>query len=244
MPTKKVLKGLGLTDSESEIYIALLELGSTTAGPIIKKSGLHRGTTYGILQRLIEKGLVKYVIKGADRYFEATDPEMFLDILKEKEAQLRKVLPIMQQKKLFAKESQKTFVYEGDAGVKVVYDMIAKELNTGDVHLVFGAPAGRPDFWIEYFEKFSNTLKQKGVTERIIFNEDARESIMQSKERLQFVRVLPKEFITPTSVDIFNNKTAFVIWTKKPVAFVIENKEFANSFRHYFELLWSIAKEV
>ena len=46
----------GLTNAEARVYLALLELGSTTAGPVIKKAGLHRGTTYQVLQRLLEKG--------------------------------------------------------------------------------------------------------------------------------------------------------------------------------------------
>ncbi|MBU1270375.1 MAG: helix-turn-helix domain-containing protein [Nanoarchaeota archaeon] len=80
-----ILEDLGLSEAEAKVYLALLETGSTLAGPIIKKTGLHRGTTYQILQRLIEKGLVSYVIKAGKRYFEATDPNRFLAILKEKE---------------------------------------------------------------------------------------------------------------------------------------------------------------
>ena len=37
-----ILEDLGLTNAEIKIYLALLELGSTTAGPIIEKSGLHQ----------------------------------------------------------------------------------------------------------------------------------------------------------------------------------------------------------
>ncbi|MBU2442745.1 MAG: helix-turn-helix domain-containing protein, partial [Nanoarchaeota archaeon] len=63
-----ILEDLGLSEAEAKVYLALLETGSTLAGPIIKKTGLHRGTTYQILQRLIEKGLVSYVIKAGKRY--------------------------------------------------------------------------------------------------------------------------------------------------------------------------------
>ncbi len=53
----ETLESLGLSEAEARVYLALLETGSTLAGPIIKKTGLHRGTTYQILQRLKEKGL-------------------------------------------------------------------------------------------------------------------------------------------------------------------------------------------
>ena len=55
MTELEVLEEFGLTEAEAKIYLALLETGSTLAGLIIKKTALHRGTTYQILQRLKEK---------------------------------------------------------------------------------------------------------------------------------------------------------------------------------------------
>ncbi len=241
---KKALLDIGLTAVEADVYLSLLEIGSTTAGAIVKKTGLHRATVYTVIQRLIEQGLVHYVMKVNHRFFQATDPDKFLDVIREKEESVKKALPKLRLLKELGAEKQHAAVYEGSEGVKSVYDMMARELKSGDVHMCFGAPAGRSQMWIEYFDSFSTVLNKKGVSEKIIFNEDAVESIAQCKKRGYDVRVLPKEYLTPTSVDIFGNKTAFVIWTRKPVGFVVDSKEFAGSFRNYFELLWGIAREV
>ena len=40
MMDTKILEDLGFTNAEIKVYLALLELGSATAGPIIEKSGL------------------------------------------------------------------------------------------------------------------------------------------------------------------------------------------------------------
>ena len=66
-----LLEELGLTKNESKVYLALLELGSTAAGPLIKKIGMHRAAVYDIIDLLTGKGLVSYVIKANRKYFEA-----------------------------------------------------------------------------------------------------------------------------------------------------------------------------
>ena len=57
------LKDAGLTDGEAKVYLALLELGSSTTGPIIHKSKIAKSIVYQILEKLMQKGLVSYVTK-------------------------------------------------------------------------------------------------------------------------------------------------------------------------------------
>ena len=61
---------IGLTEGESKVYLALTELGSSTVGPIVKKSGVAYSNIYDILHRLIEKGIVSFIIKNKTRYFQ------------------------------------------------------------------------------------------------------------------------------------------------------------------------------
>ena len=93
MAELNVLEELGLSPAEAKIYLSLIEIGSTLAGPIIKRTGLHRGTTYQILQRLKEKGLVSSIVKGKKQYFEPANPDRLMDSLKEREEKLHEILP-------------------------------------------------------------------------------------------------------------------------------------------------------
>src|SRR3989338_8148629 len=86
----EILEKLGLTGNEVKVYLALLRLGSVTAGEIIKSTNLHRAGTYDTLERLMEKGLVSYVIRANRKYFEAASPKNFLGVLERKEEELRK----------------------------------------------------------------------------------------------------------------------------------------------------------
>jgi septum site-determining protein MinD len=77
----KILEEVGLTPNESKVYLSLIELGSSSATQIIQKAGLHRAVVYDLLERLIEKGLVGYVIKGRKKFFEATNPERLKEVM-------------------------------------------------------------------------------------------------------------------------------------------------------------------
>ena len=89
----EVLEQLGLTEAESKVYLALLELGSSQAGKITSKTGIHRRTVYDSIERLIEKGLVSFISQNNIKFFESVDPQQLLEILKEKQDNLKQILP-------------------------------------------------------------------------------------------------------------------------------------------------------
>ena len=79
----KNLEEFGLTKNEAIVYKALLELRSSLAGQIARKTGLHRRTVYDVTEMLIQKGLIGYMLKNNRRLFSASSPERFMDIVKE-----------------------------------------------------------------------------------------------------------------------------------------------------------------
>ncbi|MBI2665760.1 hypothetical protein HYX12_04015 [Candidatus Woesearchaeota archaeon] len=46
-----LLRNIGLTDSEIKVYLALLELGSSTKGPIVDKSRVASSKIYELLEK-------------------------------------------------------------------------------------------------------------------------------------------------------------------------------------------------
>ena len=59
-----MLKEFGLTETEEKVYLSLLKQGTSLASDIIKKTQLHRTTIYDVLERLISKGFVSYIIQN------------------------------------------------------------------------------------------------------------------------------------------------------------------------------------
>ena len=57
----KILEDIGLTNAEIKVYLALLELGSSTAGHILEKSGLQNSVVHMTLHKLIDKGFITFI---------------------------------------------------------------------------------------------------------------------------------------------------------------------------------------
>ena len=105
MATKEeVLRDLGLSDKETQVYLTLLSFGQSAVNAIARKAKLNRVTTYDILKYLQEKGLVSYVVKSGVKYFEAAEPQKLLGDLQEKEDKVKSILPELEMLKQSLKE--------------------------------------------------------------------------------------------------------------------------------------------
>ena len=59
----ELLEKIGLTKGESKVYLALLRIGKSNIGPIIKEAKVSNSKVYDILDRLAQKGLVGVAIE-------------------------------------------------------------------------------------------------------------------------------------------------------------------------------------
>ncbi|MBS3145083.1 hypothetical protein J4208_05880 [Candidatus Woesearchaeota archaeon] len=242
---KEALLGVGLTEKESEVYLALIELGSSSAGQIIQKTGLHRAVVYDLLERLIEKGLVGHVIKGRKKYFESTNPKKLLDIVKEKEMKIRGILPSLLELSQF-KESLDVKIYKGKEGIKTVFEDILREKPGEWLSLGSGGETFHllPAFLTEFHK---NRVKEKIKGRGLLINNSSaiKRGEILSKMSLTEIRYLPKTIVTPTVINIYNTRVALYAVTKDKIPFIIliENEQLAHSFKEYFESLWKISKK-
>ncbi|MBI5391228.1 TrmB family transcriptional regulator [Candidatus Woesearchaeota archaeon] len=92
---KEILKQIGLTRYEAEVYLALLTQGQVSAYELAEKAGLYRQVTYDTLQRLTEKGFVSSVIEEKTKLFRPIDPQLILEFLNEKTESYKQILPGM-----------------------------------------------------------------------------------------------------------------------------------------------------
>ena len=65
----------------------------------------------------------------------------------------------------------------------------------------------------------------------------------RAKEKFTEVRYMPKGYISPAAIDIFEDYVYFFVWEEKPFIFTIKNKQIADSFKIYFEFLWNLSKK-
>ena len=232
-----------MSPSEIKAYTSCLDLGSSTASEIAKNVKLNRSNCYEALKRLMQKGLISTIQRERKTLFESANPKKLFELIKTKEVEVNKLIPELEKRQKISKRPNHTAtVFEGYEGIKSVFEDILYTLNKGDDYLVFGA-VDVPKTFERYLVHWTKRRVAKRVQLKIIFHEDAKSFIEKTKTApLTELKVLPKSYITPAAVNIYGDKTATIVWTETPIAFVVQNKEYTESFRSYFQLLWNIAK--
>src|SRR3989344_1562044 len=86
-----------MTENEQKVYLELLKLGESTASPILKVTGLQNSVFYRTIHRLMEKGYVTYILKGKIKHFKSVDPKAFINDIKEKELEIKEIIPKLQE---------------------------------------------------------------------------------------------------------------------------------------------------
>ncbi len=246
---EKVLEDVGLTKSEVAVYLALLELGSSTTGSIIKKAGIASGKAYLILDRLVNKGLVTYVIRGGRKNFQAADPSRLLDylrekenLLKEKEGELEKIIPGLKARFEKNKNQARAEVFEGIKGFKTFYEWVLKEAGKGETIDILGVPRQANERMGGYLLGWNRRRILGGVKMRIIYNHDSREfGRKREKMRMTEVRYMKKKLETPAWIVVFGDCVASIQVIGNPLCFLIKDIETAESYRKYFEMIWELS---
>lgn len=238
MDLKKLLQKLGLEEKEANVYLALLQLGEATATLIAKKTNLDRTLIYQLANKLIERGLVSYIIKNNIRYFSATNPQKLLDDLKEKEQEVKKAMPGLVELAKAKEEETKVEIYRGKEGLRTVLKDI---IRTRKDYIVFGEEGRFQETLPIGIHQFLNQIVKNNIHEKVLVREDWKGKALKSKNS-EF-RFLSKQYFSPVTTAIYGNKVASFIWTVPYYVILIENKEVADSFRSQFNALWKIAKK-
>ena len=241
MTLKDSLIDYGLTEKESSVYLATLELGLSTVNTIAKKSNTFRTYCYDILKSLTEKGLITHITKKGVRYFETVDPNKFIDILHTKEEKIRTILPQLKLLKSTAISKPTTEVFEGKEGIKSLHLDI---LNTKKDHLVIGSTEKIIELLGSWFGYYVKERVKRKISVRVI-SEDTkftREKLANSKKEYRNLRLF-KEKKIPTTTYIYGDKIAMVSFGKEIFGVITQSKELADTQKIFFESLWKNSVE-
>ena len=240
-----ILEDLGLTHAEIKVYVTLLELGSSTAGPILEKSSLQNSVVHRAINTLIERGLINYVLEGKRKTYQATNPENFFSFIEEKKKRFEQLLPELKLKQNSQKKQEAATIYKGVRGIKEVYNYMINQ--KAKEYLTFGGGPitvqvmGGLTWWVNLHER---RVKNK-LSSRQIFDERVKSDAKEiEKKPLTNVRYLSKEFAQFQETVIVGDNVAINVFTpESPYSFLIKDKHVADGYRKYFEMLWKIAKK-
>ncbi len=244
------IKEAGLTEGEAKVYLSLLELGPSTTGPIIQKSGVAKSIIYQLLEKLLQKGLASYLTKDKTKYFQAAEPNKILDYIEERERQLQEnkkkveeILPKLILKQKEAKPSEAK-VFEGFRGMITVHEHTYQKLKRGEEYFFLGIPPEQPKHFHAYWQRDHIKRAKMGIKCKLLFHPNTDKNILKNRNSYKFcdARYLPIKIDTPAWFMGYKDVAVIGFPSSKPITLEINNKEIADSFKAYFNEFWKKTK--
>jgi len=228
------LQEAGLTGNEAKVYLELLRKGELSANRIAKNIGMDRTLTYTVLNHLIEKGQVSYVVKDNKKMFSCSNPENLLNSIKAKEVLISDL--VKELKNIKAKKSEETeiSVYEGKEGIRTLMRIIVKE----KYFFSFGGTGRAYDLLYEMPAIAKKLEKTKAYAKVIVGSKYKGHEFTKYKN----IKVKYLNVKSEATTSIFGNYVSIHMIKEKPFVIIIKNKDIANSYRSYFNYLWKKVK--
>jgi urea transport system substrate-binding protein len=255
MTINELLRDIGLSDKEAQMYLTLLRHGTQSTSILARKAGFNRGTGYVILHHLLEKGLAKKSTKGKIQYFSPLDPKNLVSYLEGKKKKLEsnkdKVEAMMGQLLAITNPHSaqpKIEFFDGEEGARKVLESTfkAKEKTL----FSFVSLVDLIDFvGVDFFEEYSRKRSASGYSMRSIRTHESDKHAIKldprakhhttNKKEKREVRYAPSDLAFPMTMFMFDSKLAIISSKEENFSVLIESKEFAHMQKKLFELLWA-----
>lgn len=256
------VQSLGLQKHESQVYLALLELGQGTVSDISKAAQLNRTTGYDVLERLALYGLANRTTLGKKKTMYIAEPPFRLkQYLENKKHQAEHRLEqatdvIAELQSLYKKENKPVIkFFEGFEGIKNIYLHTLESKSV--IYSILDLGVYLPNFAESQYDQFGKDYARQraklGVKEKaLVVKNPAGEYFFDttyknnpSNKKVTEYCWLDKQFpFVPTAeVNIYDDVVMGVL--AKPgenAAFEVKNPSFANSLKIIFELAWEQAQ--
>ncbi len=237
-----LIESIGFKEKESQIYLALLELGKANVSQVSHFSKIKRPTAYLILEDLLEKGYVTQIPGKKIIEYQAVDPAI---ILIKKRTELRnfsEMVPYLQTLHNKGGEKPKIHYVDNKEGIWNIYESLNYEKEAfciSSYKKINEHFPGKVDHWIKGYKK-----KNYKVNARHLIPNDPKEFAFgeKFKEAGQNIRVLNKNF--DTDIVITESKLSISSLEENPFLVLIESKRLARSLKPIFEIIWENSQKL
>jgi HTH-type transcriptional regulator, sugar sensing transcriptional regulator len=245
----KKLIDFGLSDKEAKVYLALLELGSSSVSEIARRARVTRTNTYHLLSALQSYGLVSSQGSETSRsVFSAEKPDRFLQLMKEKKEDAERKFKeaedmIPELRSVYHDPDQKVRVryYEGVEGIITAYE---DTLSAKTSILGYASVEQQHSFFPGYFPAYYDRRTDKKIEVECFLAESDDSLRIKSldKKHLRKTSIIPKKFSISPEINIYDDKVA-ILSLKEKFGVIIESHEVADAFRKMFQLGMERAKQ-
>ncbi len=249
---EKHLEQLGFNETEVKVYLALADVGKSTAQLLGKRAGVPRTTAYSTLDNLVRKGVVAIEQKRGSTFYTANNPAALLKLV---EQDKREVLAREHVAKELVQLIQPYFRNKNFSipklqffeGRKNVASLLRDNLDTWRESLrqYDNAWWGYQDH--TFVEEYIDWLEESWVTKsedeyiKLISNYSKVESALSGKVKGRKIIPVSKEYNFSSSIWVCGDFIVLLMTRQEPhYAFQLHDPVFSANLRLVFQLLWGV----
>ena len=246
------IKKLGLSDKETSVYLAALELGAAPVQPIAKKAKVARATTYLVLEALMQRGLVNRHKEGKKTLFQAEPPQKLIDfiateeqVLHQRRADLEQVIPRLQALMHTLDDKPTVEYFDGVDGLRTIRQLMLRASDYGDVWYNFTPIDAMTDTFKDEKEAlFYAQRRAKGIVSYAIIVTDSKKNkkrLMEEAKKQNSNRkfVSTKVFTSDSSMTVYGDNIAIGKYDGNKGGIIITSPQMAQLLRDMFKYIWS-----
>ncbi len=237
------LETLGLTQTEAQVYVYLLERGVEVGGSkIALGSGLHRQYVYLALPKLLQSGLIEEVPHGKQAKYRARPPQEVEKIGRKQAVYATELARDLHSISAVGNEQDFDAIV-GEVAYRAYELERARAMKDADVQYIIGSST---DNYLEvmaetYLEEYVLLMEKKNIKTYYIAPASKPNQKANIHKQHFEVRTLPnmKEGYITTMVQ--GELLVFYSNVKPPSIYVIKSEKVAQSYRDFFLMLWDMA---
>lgn len=247
---QQAMESLGFSLKEIVAYRYLLDHGRQTAAVVAAACGEKRANTYGILDNLVEKGIVETDDSQAVRTYRAAHPGVLHSLAQEAQARqasvtndIKLLMPQLTAAYNLATDKPGVVYMQGSEGFMTLLEDMAR--STTEVLLVASNRTPSDPVTLKRFRELLAIRKSAGVTTRAIFHHNAREIefVRIFAERGMQLRFLGDNEYTGELV-IYEDNVVFTVYEPSLIVTILTNQTIAVTMRQLFEQLWQGSDDI
>ncbi len=240
MNNEEILQKFGLEDKEAKVYLAILELGSSTITPIAERAGIKRTSIYYFIDHLVELGLISKFEKNGRMNYRAESPERLVELEKERLNQLKENLPAFIDLFNLTPHKPRVRYFEGPEQVQ---NVIREELKCkGEALYIWPGSATASIGGVRSIAEIDKARIEKGIFIKTIRYRDADINYETSAHGMEYLRELrwgPKEMKIEVGIGIYDTGKISIFSTQKEnFGMLIESNELYSAMKIFHQLLW------
>lgn len=239
------LTDLNFSSSEAKTYLALLEIGQTPAGEIIRRTGLHRAVVYASLDRLIERKLAMKVERDRIAHYQALSIDRLTDYTSDLHQQAENL--VKELRHFDQMNPPEIVVYEGLRAYRQFWMESLERMPVGSVNYVAGSIG---DAWPELLGPQAEVyikrhLQRKIVWQMIIYSRDqVDEQLLKKYPKYHHYRYLKRRMSHLGNFNLMGQDTLVLHATQGPLVIEIKSRALYTVFKDIFDLMWDLGQEL